>query len=918
MASSSASATSKFPMPVGEKKVQDLTNTISRPIESIVKSGIFTEGGVSLIFKCRPAKHYGPYEFPGAPTHPHRGFETVSYIISGESIHHDSGGHTGTMKPGWVQWMTAGSGVLHSEGPTPESAKTGGIVEGYQIWVNLSKEKKMKTPKYQDYSPEKIPKLTVSYPGRGSAATAWVNVIAGEAHGVKSVITTESPIALIHYVLKPGAKVVWTIPSEHKESWNTGLYVSSGTGSFGDTVGDGPDSTATSQQGVAGDFIIFSSKSFGAASETQGIVFSNSDVATESLSVILMGGVPLNEPIARRGPFVMNTEEEIMQCFQDYSAGKFGKIKADLGAIALGSFGEWHRRVTIVIKKQGTVAAATTSPPASTLTPKVLRKVFNAALKQLETMAPWTPEGDQTLVGKAMGQKTCAFDANFDYDADNKAVYSETVLPRLTNVLNQNGVLTVMAYGQTGSGKTYTMSSIAEQLVNDLPLDDENTNDDNGIKAIITIVEIQGDNLRDLSTDFDGATHKKGAPIPTAKVLLDGNGLPVYMGVQEHVATTKQQVLDLFHHGFESRSTRSTLKNKESSRSHFVCTIKLVGGSTDVVLKLVDLAGSEAGSDKKEHDAETIKESIAINKSLMSLKDCIRKCSNANNESSDSTPTSTTTSTTHIPFRSSKLTMILKDALDPTTTRFTQTAIFALAAPTIADIPHTFNTYRYALALKSINNNNPSSTTDDSVLEHKSAAVAAEHTSGKQQKESTTPMAWSRLKLERWIELQFQNQVTLTHLLGPKGDPKEYGKWSGEFVLPPWKFLYSMKGEEWIENARLYGKYGDERVVESVREKYRKLFLKERVVVSDGVGGSVETSGKTVLMLAESVGNLAVSGSVGGSKTGASGSAGGAGGEKKLSRAEIAMAKAKAKGAALRAGAVAGDAKKGPSNSFRF
>ncbi|KAJ3001147.1 UNVERIFIED_CONTAM: hypothetical protein HDU68_007023, partial [Siphonaria sp. JEL0065] len=99
------------------------------------------------------------------------------------------------------------------------------------------------------------------------------------------------------------------------------------------------------------------------------------------------------------------------------------------------------------------------------------------------------------------------------------------------------------------------------------------------------------DNLRDLSTDFDGTTHKKGAITPTAKVLLNESGLPVYMGVQEHVATTKQQVFDLFYHGFESRSTGSTLKNKESSRSHF----------------LVDLAGSEAGSGKKEHDAETIK-----------------------------------------------------------------------------------------------------------------------------------------------------------------------------------------------------------------------------------------------------------------------------------------------------------------------
>ncbi|KAI9349152.1 pirin domain-containing protein [Obelidium mucronatum] len=334
-------------MPVGERKVQEITNAISRPVQSIIKSGTFTEGGGFQVKRPFPTremmqfdpflmldhlgpKYYGPYEFPGAPTHPHRGFETVSYIISGESVHHDSGGHTGIMKPGWVQWMTAGSGVLHSEGPTEESAKSGGIVEGYQIWVNLSKEKKMKTPKYQDYSPEKIPKLTVSYPGR--TATVWVNVIAGSAHGTESVITTESPIALLHYVLKPGAKVVWTVPSEFRENWNTGIYVSAGTGLFGESVQDGLESANNAKKGIAGDFVIYSKTSGASLLEGQesAIVFSNADDASEELSVIVMAGVPLDQPIARRGPFVMNTEEEIMQCFKDYSAGKFGKIKADV------------------------------------------------------------------------------------------------------------------------------------------------------------------------------------------------------------------------------------------------------------------------------------------------------------------------------------------------------------------------------------------------------------------------------------------------------------------------------------------------------------------------------------------------------------------------------------------------------------
>ncbi|KAJ3066823.1 hypothetical protein HDU99_003721, partial [Rhizoclosmatium hyalinum] len=313
---------------------------------------------------------------------------------------------------------------------------------------------------------------------------------------------------------------------------------------------------------------------------------------------------------------------------------------------------------------------------------------------------------------------------------------------------------------------------------------------------------------------------------------------------------------------------------------------------------LVDLAGSEAGSDKKEHDAETIKESIAINKSLMSLKECIRKTSSANGSATD---------TTHIPFRSSKLTMVLKDALDPTTARSTQTTIFALAAPTIADIAHTFNTYRYALALKSLA---ADSTKDASILDHKSAAAPAAEAPNSPTK--TTPMAWSRLKLERWIEKQFENQVTLVDLLGPKGDPKHYGRPATEFVLPPWKFLYSMPKEEWIGNADKYAKFKEAGLVEEVRERYKKLFLVERVVADGGVAGSVGGKG-TVLMVVEDVpGNSEniTGGLVGVGKAGSTKTAG----EKKPTRAEIAMAKAKAKGAALRV------AKENESkaSSFRF
>ncbi|KAI9325359.1 P-loop containing nucleoside triphosphate hydrolase protein [Obelidium mucronatum] len=472
------------------------------------------------------------------------------------------------------------------------------------------------------------------------------------------------------------------------------------------------------------------------------------------------------------------------------------------------------------------------------------------------------------LTDTAVDVQEFAFDGNYDALEKNEHVYADAVASKLQTVFEKNGILTVMAYGQTGSGKTYTMSSIAEQLVNDLPLNDS----EDGTVAIITIIEIQGDSLRDLAIPHDQTI------TPACKVLLDSDGLPVFM------------VLDCFHHGFEMRSTKSTLKNRESSRSHFVCTIKLLNDRTglDVVIKLVDLAGSEAGSDKKEHDSETIK-NVFVNPQV---------------------PTDSETTITHIPFRSSKLTMTLKDALDPTTTRFTQTAIFALAAPTVADIPHTFNTYRYALALKSLNISS-NSATDDSILEHKSAAVAAEQ----QSVTKTTPMSWSRLKLERWIDAQFENQVTLTHLLGPKGDPLAFGRPATEFVLPPWKFLYSMTKDEWVQNAKVNAKFSESALVEGVREKYRKLFLKERVV-ADGVSpdtreGKVGGKG-SVLLLAESLESVALSGDVG--KQGATSG----GGEKKLSRAEIAMAKAKAKGAALRANVSASDGKKGSLNSFKF
>ncbi|KAJ3199440.1 hypothetical protein HDU82_000420 [Entophlyctis luteolus] len=338
-------------MPPGTPVMQtiDGTTSISRRVSCVAPSLEVTEGAGFKVRRPFPLpgriqfdpflmldhlapRLYAPGEFRGAPNHPHRGFETVSYILAGETEHKDSTGHSGRMSPGWVQWMTAGSGVIHDERPTKQFSESGGVVEGFQIWVNLPMEKKMTTPKYQDYAPDKIPKATLFFPGR--TATAWANVIAGEANGVQSRISTESPIALIHYIVQPGGKVIWTVPEseQHRSNqWNVGCYVAAGKGKFGGgVVDDDSESDSAGTCADFGDFVIFESAGENSTASGDGVVvFSNTaDAGGEDLSVILMAGLPLNEPIARHGPFVMNTRQEIRQAFQDYSEGKFGKIKA--------------------------------------------------------------------------------------------------------------------------------------------------------------------------------------------------------------------------------------------------------------------------------------------------------------------------------------------------------------------------------------------------------------------------------------------------------------------------------------------------------------------------------------------------------------------------------------------------------------
>src|SRR6266436_664865 len=290
----------------------------TRTVAGIVNSIETLEGGGFLVRRPFPKASFSdfdpfllldemgpievaPGEAKGAPDHPHRGFETVSYMLAGDLEHRDSRGHAGRLREGDVQWMTAGAGVVHAEMPSGEFARQGGRMHAFQLWVNLPKRDKMMNPRYQEIPSSQIPKAT------SADGLVKVSVIAGEAMGEKAVIETRTPIIYLHYRIEPGGVATQQVPHDY----NAFAYVIDGAGLFG----------VEDERGADGQMIMF-------APAGDGVRIENPADASATLEVLLIAGVPLNEPIARYGPFVMNTEAEIHQAFEDYRRGRMGAINS--------------------------------------------------------------------------------------------------------------------------------------------------------------------------------------------------------------------------------------------------------------------------------------------------------------------------------------------------------------------------------------------------------------------------------------------------------------------------------------------------------------------------------------------------------------------------------------------------------------
>jgi redox-sensitive bicupin YhaK (pirin superfamily) len=271
---------------------------VRRPLPSL---GLQIVDPFLLIDEMGPAD-YGPGEAVGAPDHPHRGFETVTYMLEGEFEHEDSAGHRGALRAGDVQWMTAGAGIIHSEMPSQRIRQQGGRVHGFQIWVNLPARLKMTQPRYQEVAGDKIPTA------ESADGLARVRVVAGEALGARAVIDTHTPIVYQDWSLRPGADVTVPIAEDQQAL----VYVFEGAVRVGGDAGDIESRGTLVRDGHmallgAGDAVRL------AGADAPG-------------RLLLLAGVPLREPVARYGPFVMTTEAEIIQAARDFQSGRMGEI----------------------------------------------------------------------------------------------------------------------------------------------------------------------------------------------------------------------------------------------------------------------------------------------------------------------------------------------------------------------------------------------------------------------------------------------------------------------------------------------------------------------------------------------------------------------------------------------------------------
>jgi len=246
---------------------------------------------------------YGPGEPKGTAWHPHRGFETVTYIIDGTFVHQDSNGGGGRITDGDTQWMTAGAGILHIEAPPEELVVSGGLFHGIQLWVNLPAANKWNPPRYQDIRGREAALLTTGDGG------SLLRLIAGDLDGHAGPGATFTPITLVHATVSPGAEL--SLP--WREDFNALAYVLAGRGSAG---GD-------RRPVHTGQLVVF-----GPGGSLRLAADDRQDSSSPDFEVLMLGGRPIGEPVVHYGPFVMNTREEIVQALEDYQAGRLGVILA--------------------------------------------------------------------------------------------------------------------------------------------------------------------------------------------------------------------------------------------------------------------------------------------------------------------------------------------------------------------------------------------------------------------------------------------------------------------------------------------------------------------------------------------------------------------------------------------------------------